>query len=139
MLGQRHVDSAPCTALLGCRARGLELVSPDDLRTAAELFSGLQLPVKLRVFPSGVAVVQDQSWSDDAVCSAILDVLSKGDSSVADSHLGRGLSCTQYAMEASVPVAVATEQLLLAERSGFLCRDDGPSGLYFYRNWFLEV
>ena len=117
----------------------MELVSPDDLRTAAELFSDLKLPVRLRVFPSGVAVIQDHSWSDDAVCSAILEALSKHDSSTADSNLGRGLSCTQYAMEACVPVAVATEQLLLAERAGFLCRDDGPSGLYFYRNWFIEV
>lgn len=121
-----------------CRARGMELVSPDDLRTAAELFAELSLPVQLRVFPSGVAVVQDRSWSDDAVCSAILDVLNR-ESEGADPVLGRGLSCTQYALEASVPVAVATEQLLLAERSGFLCRDDGPSGLYFHRNWFLEM
>jgi ESCRT-II complex subunit VPS36 len=117
----------------------MELVSPDDLRTAAELFESLQLPVSLRVFPSGVAVVQDRSWSDDAVCMAIVDVLSKDDGSVVDSNLGRGLSCTQYAVEASVPVAVATEQLLLAERKGFVCRDDGPSGLYFFRNWFAEV
>lgn len=117
----------------------MELVSPDDLRTAAEMFTTLRLPVRLRVFPSGVAVVQDHSWSDDAVCSAILDVLSKPDALTEDLSLGRGLSCTQYAMEAAVPVAVATEQLLLAERNGFLCRDDGPSGLYFYRNWFVEV
>ena len=93
------------------------------------------------MFPSGVAVIQDHSWSDDAVCSAILDVLGNAatDAATADASLGRGLSCTQYAVEASVPVAVATEQLLLAERTGFLCRDDGPTGLYFYRNWFMEV
>lgn len=117
----------------------MELVSPDDLRTAAELFASLKLPVRLRVFPSGVAVVQDRSWSDDEVCSAILDVINKEYASNVDPHLGRALSCTQYAMEASVPVAVATEQLLLAERKGFLCRDDGAAGLYFYRNWFVEV
>jgi ESCRT-II complex subunit VPS36 len=116
----------------------MELVSPDDLRTAAELFSELSLPVQLRVFPSGVAVVQDLTWSDDAVCSTILDVLNR--SPGGDAHvLGRGISCMQYAVEASVPIAVATEQLLLAERNGILCRDDSPSGLYFHRNWFMEM
>jgi ESCRT-II complex subunit VPS36 len=114
-------------------------VSPDDLRTAAESFSRLQLPVQLRTFPSGVAVVQDQSWSDDAVCSQIMEVISKPDATICQSELGRGLGAAQYAVEVNVPVAVATEQLLLAERAGVLCRDDGAKGLFFYRNFFPEL
>lgn len=121
-----------------CRARGMELVSPDDLRAAAELFESLSLPVSLRVFPSGVAVVQDESWSDDAVCSNIIDIL---DATQSGRHtaLGRGIAPTQYALEAAVPLAVAVEQLLLAERKGFLCRDDTACGLFFFRNFFLET
>eukprot|EP00892_Ulva_mutabilis_P009863 jgi/Ulvmu1/7249/UM035_0036.1 len=121
------------------RARGMELVSPDDLRIAAELFEPLGLPTCLRVFPSGVAVVQDQSWSDDAVCSTIVDILNMPHPDVTCMSLGRGLAPTQYALEATVPVAVAMEQLLLAERKGFLCRDDTACGLYFYRNVFPEL
>jgi ESCRT-II complex subunit VPS36 len=29
--------------------------------------------------------------------------------------------------------------LLTAELKGFLCRDDGPEGLRFYRNFFLTA
>lgn len=121
------------------RARGMELVSPDDLRIAAELFETLRLPIRFRIFPSGVAVVQDHSWSDDAVCSKIVDILNAPNPDVMDASLGRGLAPTQYALEATVPMAVAMEQLLLAERKGFLCRDDTACGLYFYRNVFAEL
>lgn len=117
----------------------MELVSPDDLRTAAELFESLSLPTRLRVFPSGVAVVQDLSCSDDAVCSKIVDILDTTEPDILDSSLSRGLAPTQYAVEAAVPMAVAMEQLLLAERKGFLCRDDTACGLFFYRNFFLEL
>lgn len=117
----------------------MELVSPDDLRTAAELFERLKLPLSFRVFPSGVAVVQDSSWSDDAVCSKIVDILNTPHHDVVDASLGRGIAPTQYALEAAMPLAVAMEQLLLAERKGFLCRDDTACGLYFYRNIFPEL
>jgi len=38
------------------RARGTELVSPDDLLAACKLLSTLGLPLRLRSFPSGVTV-----------------------------------------------------------------------------------
>lgn len=91
------------------------------------------------MFPSGVAVVQDQSWSDDAVCSNIVDVLQVNHPDLEDPALGRSLTPTDFALEASVPMAVAMEQLLLAERKGFLCRDDTACGLFFYRNFFPEL
>jgi ESCRT-II complex subunit VPS36 len=128
-----------------CRARGLELVSPDDLRSAVELFSELGLQVCFREFPSGVTVVQDETWSDDLACERIVKLLSsardahlKG-ASLAEKGLGRGLRPMQLALTESMPVAVAKEQLLLAERVGMLCRDDAAQGLTFYRNFFPEV
>lgn len=121
-----------------CRARGTELVSPDDLRTAVDLFSELGLPFTLRTFPSGAKVVQDASCSDEAVCSKILDLLHAVRSSEVYADLGGGLTATKAATDLQLPMAVATEQLLLAERSGLLCRDDGPEGLIFYRNFFPE-
>ena len=122
-----------------CRARGLELVSPDDLRTAVELFAQLQLPLQFRVFPSGVAVVQDETWSDDAACERVVQALSQEGPGGAPAALGRGLRPTQFALEQNIPLAVATEQLLLAERHGMACRDEAPQGLTFYMNFFMQV
>lgn len=46
------------------RARGLELLSPEDLLNACKQLSG---PMKLRTFPSGAMVVQLESHDDEAV------------------------------------------------------------------------
>ena len=40
------------------RARGTELVSPDDLLVACKKFPRLQIPLRLRTFASGVMVLQ---------------------------------------------------------------------------------
>lgn len=40
------------------RARGLELLSPEDLLTAAQMMEGLNLPLRLHRFDSGVMVLQ---------------------------------------------------------------------------------
>lgn len=46
------------------RARGLELLSPEDLMNACKLLNG---PIKLRKFPSGAMVLQLDSHDDEAV------------------------------------------------------------------------
>lgn len=141
----------------------MELVSPDDLRAAAEHFATLRLPVRFRQFPSGVAVVQDESWSDDAACENIMRLFdeleqeggcAQGDRPEAAASPGAGeeqagaqeqrklwvgLRPAQFAVKAEVPVAVAKEQLLLAERVGVLCRDDAAAGLAFFRNIFPSL
>ncbi|KAL5011968.1 hypothetical protein ScPMuIL_010519 [Solemya velum] len=43
------------------RARGMELLSPEDLINACEMLEVLNLPVRLRTFDSGVMVLQLQS------------------------------------------------------------------------------
>lgn len=53
--------------------------------------------------------------------------------------LGPALSSGDVARALGVSVAVAAEQLLLAESRGVLCRDDGPEGLRFFRNFFKET
>ena len=37
----------------------------------------------------------------------------------------------------AISLPVAREHLLTAEIRGVLCRDDGPEGLRFYRNFFM--
>lgn len=52
------------------RARGLELLSPEDLLNACQALNG---PIKLRTFPSGAMVLQLESHSDDAVSQTTLE------------------------------------------------------------------
>jgi ESCRT-II complex subunit VPS36 len=105
-----------------------------------ELFGPLRLPLQFREFPSGVAVVQDESWNDDAACDRVLTALNKpGPSGAVEAAFGRGLRAAQFALEEQIPLAVATEHMLLAERHGMVCRDECAQGLTFYRNIFMQV
>ena len=53
------------------RARGTELISPDDLLTAVNLFPAISTGMHLRTFASGVLVVQSNTHDDDEVrCSS---------------------------------------------------------------------
>lgn len=159
------------------RARGTELVSPDDLLAAARLLGGLpRAGLALREFASGVKVVQAASHSDERVCQALAALVQpvdagqdgsreKGGSAAAAAcaaagaaggpvldgaaaepgeelwrpSLGPAITQTEAAAALQVPLAVASEHLLMAEARGVLCRDDGgPEGLRFFRNFFLD-
>lgn len=52
------------------RARGLELLSPEDLLNACQILEKLALPVRLRQFDSGVMVLQLQSHDDKTIIIA---------------------------------------------------------------------
>ena len=69
------------------RARGVDLISPDDAMDAAQLLEGLGLGMRLRIFPSGVAVVQSDEQSGDAATLKIVALAAE------DAHalLGIGL------------------------------------------------
>jgi len=56
------------------RARGTEMVSPEDLLAACQNFEQLDLPLRLRKFDSGVLVVQSEEFSDDTAAIRILQV-----------------------------------------------------------------
>jgi EAP30/Vps36 family len=57
---------------------------------------------------------------------------------VGGEGVGRALTARDVAAAMSVPVLIASEHLLTAERGGVLCRDDGPEGLRFFRNFFRD-
>lgn len=58
------------------RARGLELLSPEDLLNASRQLAPLGLPIVLRVFDSGVMVLQCLSHDDNAIADRIADWVS---------------------------------------------------------------
>lgn len=57
------------------RARGLELLSPEDLLHASRQLAPLDLPIILRSFDSGVMVLQVRSHDDNAVADRIVELV----------------------------------------------------------------
>jgi len=111
------------------------------------------LPLRLRKFPSGVTVVQGSQFSDTQLCRNIEQLLnSKSSGSAAAAAaaagsssvsfvpgLGAALSAADVSAALLLPLTLAKEALLVAESAGVLCRDDGPEGLRFFRNFFKEA
>lgn len=107
------------------RARGLELLSPEDLLNACKVLSG---PVKMRQFPSGAMVLQLESHDEAAVLVATTEIVEEKES----------MTVEELARILSISMILAQERLLIAERAGNLCRDESLEGLRFYPNLFLK-
>eukprot|EP00274_Cyanoptyche_gloeocystis_P001623 CAMPEP_0196663288 /NCGR_PEP_ID=MMETSP1086-20130531/52215_1 /TAXON_ID=77921 /ORGANISM="Cyanoptyche gloeocystis , Strain SAG4.97" /LENGTH=390 /DNA_ID=CAMNT_0041999037 /DNA_START=30 /DNA_END=1202 /DNA_ORIENTATION=+ len=108
------------------RARGTDLLSPDDLLKACSLFESPSLSLRLRRFDSGVLVVHSLNRTDEQVAQDMRRLVdSKGP-----------LGALDVAMQCSIALALALEQLLTAERLGLLCRDETVEGLRFFPNAF---
>ncbi|KAG7549530.1 Vacuolar protein sorting protein 36 GLUE domain [Arabidopsis thaliana x Arabidopsis arenosa] len=115
------------------RARGTELISPDDLWQACTLWEKFDVPVMLRKFDSGVMVIQNKSHSDEEVMSRIRMLVTKTET------LKVGVTASDAALTLKIAPAMAKEHLLTAETKGLLCRDMSPDGLRFYFNLFPEI
>lgn len=110
------------------RARGMELVSPDDLINAANMFVSVNIPLRLRRFESGVLVIQALTHSDEEVIRNTKEILDEKESVTAE----------ELAHLSNISVMLARERLLVTEQAGKACRDDSVEGLRFYPNRFLE-
>ncbi|KAJ4796071.1 Vacuolar protein sorting-associated protein 36 [Rhynchospora pubera] len=115
------------------RARGTELISPEDLLQACALWEKFNVPVMMRKFDSGVKVIQNKSHSDDEVFARISSLAQKPDA------LRKGVSPSDAAFTLGIAPALAKEHLLSAESRGLLCRDVSAEGLRFYINLFNEI
>uniref|UniRef100_I1KVX9 Vacuolar protein-sorting-associated protein 36 n=1 Tax=Glycine max TaxID=3847 RepID=I1KVX9_SOYBN len=115
------------------RARGTELISPDDLLQACSLWEKFDVQVVLRKFDSGVMVIQTKSHSDEEVFNKVKMLVLKPDA------LRAGISASDAARTLGVAPAMAKEHLLSAESKGLLCRDISPDGFRFYINLFVEI
>ncbi|CAI7808836.1 unnamed protein product [Closterium sp. NIES-53] len=112
------------------RARGTELISPDDLLKACSLWSSFTSPAVLRRFDSGILVVQLKTHSDEHLTRKIQEMVSTNEA------LRVGVSIADVAQALGVSPAVVKEELLAAEAKGLLCRDDAADGLRFFQNFF---
>ncbi|KAL6614295.1 hypothetical protein ACP70R_036565 [Stipagrostis hirtigluma subsp. patula] len=115
------------------RARGTELISPEDLLQACSLWEKVDVPVMLRKFDSGVKVIQTKTHSDEEVFARISSLAQKPDA------LQKGISPSDAAFTLGIAPALAKEHLLNAENKGLLCRDVSPDGFRFFINLFNEI
>ena len=122
------------------RARGSELISPEDLLKACQLWRRLGVPLQYRRFESGVQVVQSLDRSDDEVCATLTEMINRPISREDDDERDtmRRMDAYSASVALGIPPTIASEYLLMAERHGILCRDDGPEATYFYPNFFPE-
>jgi len=98
------------------RARGTNLISPDDLNQACDFFATLNLGISKRTFPSGIMIIQlDQMLASPQQIASL---------------------CPTTPLEAShelkISPLLAAEQLEEAERNGILCRDVTLERTCFY-------
>ncbi|XP_068659067.1 vacuolar protein sorting-associated protein 36 [Aristolochia californica] len=115
------------------RARGTELISPEDLLQACSIWEKFDVPVTLRKFDSGVMVIQSKAHSDEEVFGRIKTLV------LRSAALRTGISASDAAITLGIAPALAKEQLLSAESKGLLCRDVSADGFRFYINLFEEI
>ena len=122
------------------RARGTELVSPEDVIAATALWASLGIPFATRKLrkSGALVVVQRKAMMDDEGDAmdeeAIRELMLLPE---LQDFSGRGMTIDAIAMALDVAVMMAMEYVSIAEDAGRLCRDDQSSeGVAFYRNFF---
>jgi len=127
------------------RARGAELVSPEDVLVACQLFKSLGIKnVQFRRFDSGVLVAHAADRSDDEVCAALMALMTRrgpievDDASSRNENVPSRMDAFAASEALGVPPAIAREYLAMAEGHGILCRDEAPETTWFYPNKFAE-
>ena len=114
------------------RARGTNLISPEDLMDAVGCMKSLNLGMSERTFPSGVKVIQDDKFSDTAMAVKLKEL--------AEEQLTVSPTLGLTAMEASrvlhISALLAHEQMLVSENLGYICRDETLETTRFFPNLF---
>ena len=111
------------------RARGLELLSSEDVYHACCLMAAENLSVKLQTFDSGVQVLQLSTLDQNKIVEETKALL--------EGHDEHGLSASDVARLSGLPLLLAQERLLEAESCAKAVRDESSEGLRFFPNLFL--
>jgi ESCRT-II complex subunit VPS36 len=115
------------------RARGISLISPNDLYSACKLLERLRLPIIMRQFKSGLLVVQESYRTPKVIIRNILAWISKLEPWQLDIGVSAQDACAKFGWS----LTVAIEELEMAEQYGALCRDEQVSGTGFFENRFV--
>jgi ESCRT-II complex subunit VPS36 len=115
------------------RARGTELITPDELLKACQLFRSFNLPLRLAKFESGVLVVQlieekGEKNNGGALQQKIVQLLQRS----AGNCKWNATTATAVSDELKIALFVAQAELASAERSGIVVRDISYDGTQWY-------
>lgn len=116
------------------RARGTNLISPEDLMEAVQCMKSLHLGMSERTFPSGVKVIQDDKF-DDTAMAVKLKELAEEQLTVSPTS---GLTAMEASRSLHISALLAHEQILVSEKLGYLCRDETLETTRFFPNLFDE-
>jgi len=111
------------------RALGTNLVSADDMFTAANMIGFHNLGMSMREFQSGVLVIQADEH-DDELMAKKLSALAEEKGGITAIHAGL---CFK------INTILATEMLHAAEAMEYLCRDKTLESTIFYTNRFATM
>lgn len=116
------------------RARGANMISPEDLISALEQMDKLGLGMKIREFEngSGVSVLQETGFDDRVMVQKITDYVD----TFNDGRRRIGVTALEAGRILKISPLLANEQLLSAEQNGYLCRDVTLEGTRFFCNLF---
>ncbi|KAL7542034.1 hypothetical protein ACHAXR_011467 [Thalassiosira sp. AJA248-18] len=127
------------------RARGTNMISPEDLIKALDLMKELKLGISKRSFSSGVIVIQDDAFDDEVMAEKLAKLASSSiihqsqnnthSSGITQSSIG-GITVMDVCRALKTSALLANEQLLSAEQMGWLCRDSTIEGVRFFPNLF---
>ena len=106
------------------RARGMELVSPEDVVNACKTLTPEHHGMELKKFSSGVLVIEGDNFK--SIMDSLLNTVKENEfcSAISLSNL------------MAMPLLLAKERLLVAEQHGILCRDETDDGIFLYENLF---
>uniref|UniRef100_A0AC35TIA4 Vacuolar protein-sorting-associated protein 36 n=1 Tax=Rhabditophanes sp. KR3021 TaxID=114890 RepID=A0AC35TIA4_9BILA len=106
------------------RARGTELISPEDLLNACMKLDELKCKIRLHKFDTDVYVLQLEEMSMNNGVGETCEFVER---------MGP-VTASKLAKEIGISVILAKEKLLAAEEESRICRDDSVEGLAFYTN-----
>lgn len=118
------------------RARGANMISPEDLITAVEQMEKIGLGMKVREFDngSGVSVLQETRFDDSVMVQKLREYIDR----TKEGRNAVGLTAMEAGRILKISPLLAKEQLLSAEQNGLLCRDVTLEGTRFFCNNFVE-
>lgn len=109
------------------RARGTDLISPDDLKIACSKMHESSARFMMKKYPSGVYTIQSKHFNEAAYYERLANTIQESQG---------GMSANKLAEKLNVNVILMKEHLQAAEDKGTVCRDESYEGVQYYENRF---
>ena len=110
------------------RARGTDLISPDDMSIACTKLNQHSDIFMLKEYSSGLRTMQSKEFNADSYYQKLAQTIQE---------TGKGMTALKLSEKLNVNVALMKEHLQAAEMHGAVCRDESYEGVQFFENRFI--